>query len=243
MPRGWLAQIVIRAVLSVILLLAHPFGLLLYAMVLGALAIGPHLDVREWAAMLRRVAPAVISVLIVVVLFVVFVPSLPGAQEHAGLSTMPGEFKVGLAEFRLTPVRKVFNLFFALRAYSNAIDGVTIMALFRAARLGVGLAAVGRACRAAAAQCRARRDLLRLPEFLHWGRIGRCPLCGDDDVRVRRRRRAHATARAERGHRLRARAFLRRPHRQHRRHLAGAAGRHRIACRRARTDPGPERAW
>ena len=43
-----LLQIVARAVLSAALLLAHPFGLLFYALLLGALAIGPTLAWREW---------------------------------------------------------------------------------------------------------------------------------------------------------------------------------------------------
>lgn len=126
--RSWLVQICARAFLSAILLLAHPFGLLFYALLISALIVGPTYSAIPWLDLPRRLAPVAIAALGVVVLFILFTPSLPGTEEHSGLRTIPAEVLSGFQIFHTHPVRKIFNVLFAIRAYNNVIDALTLVA-------------------------------------------------------------------------------------------------------------------
>ena len=125
--RGVAVQLVIRALLSVVLLLAHPFGLLFYLLLLVALAFGSGLTVRGWRPRLLRVMVASASAVGVALAFVLLVPKLPGAQEHSGLGTLGREFAIGAKMALEHPVRKLVNALFAVRAYSNLVDGLTML--------------------------------------------------------------------------------------------------------------------
>ncbi len=125
MARGIVIQILARAVFGVILLLAHPFGLLFYALLLCGIAIGPRLTTQAWQPALARLMPAGAAILGVVVLFVLLVPSLPGTQEHSGLLTIGSEIA---EDFLKKPKRKLTNLLLAVRSYSNLVDGLTLLA-------------------------------------------------------------------------------------------------------------------
>lgn len=134
-------QILLRALMSLALLLMHPFALLFHAFLLGALSIGPAISGRSrqyWTGIARRLAPVFLSTGLVVLVFVLTVPSLPGAQEHSGLNTLHAEFSKGFQQFGEEPVGKLLDLLFAMRAYSNRVDLPTALAFFAP----VGLAAL-----------------------------------------------------------------------------------------------------
>lgn len=136
--RPVLVQLAARAAMSAVLLLAHPFGLLFYALLLGALAIGPRWEIARWRPMATRLALAALSVGGTAVLFVLLVPSLPGAGENAGLSTLPADFYQGFRDSMTKPLQKAVNVLFAVRSYSNLVDGATL--LIFAAPIGIAVA-------------------------------------------------------------------------------------------------------
>ncbi len=126
-----LAAVAIRSVLSIVLLLAHPFALLFYGILLAGQILGARIGLREyayWRVVATRLSRAGISLLIVALIFYLAVPSLPGTQEHSGMATLLHEFGVGFDQAIASPGRKLFKLFVAVSAYSNKVDAVTLLA-------------------------------------------------------------------------------------------------------------------
>lgn len=141
--RGAIVQIVGRALLSLVLLLAHPFGLVFYALLIFALAIGPRLTLSDWRPSVTRLALLGVSVFAVAALFIMFVPSLPGAQEHTSFATLREDLVEGAVLFAKDPKHKLSDLFLSFRSYSNYVDGATLLAFL----LPVAIAALGRQLR------------------------------------------------------------------------------------------------
>ena len=130
--RPSIARIAIRAGFGLLTLLMHPFGLLFYALVIGALLLGPRFpgwSMAAWTPWVRRYVTALIGPGLVVALFVLSTPQLPGAEERSGLSTLAKEFWSGWAEFMANKSWKAANSFFALRSYSNRFDVLTGLVL------------------------------------------------------------------------------------------------------------------
>ena len=125
-------RIVVRTVLSVVLLLAHPFGWIFYGLLVAAIIFGSNLhgpDSVSWRDVFGRWIVAGLGFALVLVLFVVLTPQLPGAQEHSGLSTLGAEFRKGLLIFSKDPTYKLLNLFVTIRSYDNRFDLLTGLAL------------------------------------------------------------------------------------------------------------------
>lgn len=138
--RHWAVTLAIRSVLSVALLLAHPFGLLFYGVLLGGRVVGRHItlgDPAYWRDVATRLLLAAASLLLVALVFYLAVPSLPGTQEHSGLGTLAHEFRFGFTQDAESPGRKVFKLFVAVSGYSNKVDLVTV--LIMALPLGIAV--------------------------------------------------------------------------------------------------------
>lgn len=125
-------RIVIRTVLSVILLLAHPFGWIFYGLLVAALIFGPRLrgaGAVSWRDVFGRWVVAGLGFALVLVLFVVLTPQLPGSQEHSGLGTLGAEFAKGMMLFKKDPTYKLLNLFIGIRSYDNRFDLLTFLVL------------------------------------------------------------------------------------------------------------------
>ncbi|MGI4808810.1 MAG: hypothetical protein ACRYF2_11970 [Janthinobacterium lividum] len=135
-------RIVIRTVLSVILLLAHPFGWIFYGLLVAALIFGPRLrgaGAVSWRDVFGRWIVAGLGFALVLVLFVVLTPQLPGSQEHSGLSTLGAEFAKGMMLFKKDPTYKLLNLFIGIRSYDNRFDLLTFLVLVAPLALAAGL--------------------------------------------------------------------------------------------------------
>lgn len=130
--RGIAVRIVVRAALSVVLLLAHPFGLIFYGLLVAALIVGPTLRGRSaasWRDVVGRWVTAGIGLALVLVLFVLLTPQLPGAQERSGLSTLGAEFRTGIMQLTTDPIYKLLSLFVGIRSYNNRFDLLTGLVL------------------------------------------------------------------------------------------------------------------
>ena len=136
-----LLRIVARALIGVVLLLAHPFGLLFYGMLAAALILGPTLprNGAAWRDAALRGGVLVIGLGLVLAVFFVATPELPGAQEHSGLGTMAAEFWFGIGVFMQDKLFKTLNLMLALRSYNNRVDVLTGLALAAPIVLAAGL--------------------------------------------------------------------------------------------------------
>lgn len=135
-------RIVVRTILSVVLLLAHPFGWIFYGLLVAAIIFGPNLhgpDAVPWRDVLGRWIVAGLGFALVLVLFVAITPQFPGAQEHSGLSTLGAEFRKGIGFFRKDPVYKLLNLFIAFRSYNNRLDLLTVLVFMGPPMLALGL--------------------------------------------------------------------------------------------------------
>ncbi len=135
-------RIVIRTVLSVILLLAHPFGWIFYGLLVAALIFGPRLrgaGAVSWRDVFGRWIVAGLGFALVLVLFVALTPQLPGSQEHSGLSTLGAEFDKGMMLFKKDPTYKLLNLFIGIRSYDNRFDLLTFLVLVAPLGLAAGL--------------------------------------------------------------------------------------------------------
>ena len=135
-------QLAIRSILAAILLVAHPFALIFYAALVAALVWGPELT-PSWRRMGWQALLIGGSLVITGLVFLLLTPSLPGTQEHSGLSTLSYEFHRGLWDFQKGPLKKLSWAFLAFRGYDMRLDVLTGAALL----LPVALAAANRSLR------------------------------------------------------------------------------------------------
>ncbi|MXP63153.1 hypothetical protein E0493_07270 [Roseomonas sp. M0104] len=122
---GPLGAFAIRAALAALLLLAHAFAALFYAGLLAALALGRDWDFlrspRELGRAVRRVAVAVLPILLPVLLAWLSAPALPGAQEDPATQTSwQGGFSLHA---------KLVTLFSGIAAYKSLYDLVFVALL------------------------------------------------------------------------------------------------------------------
>lgn len=124
--RGAGALVPLRLIAGAFVLIAHPFGLLFYAALIGGLALGPRLapllTVRGVAAAVLRAALACVPIAVVVVLLVLFAPALPGrhTQGHAAPILWQEPSVFAYVSMLLTPIKTysvrvdaMFGLIFA----------------------------------------------------------------------------------------------------------------------------------
>ena len=125
--RSPVIRVAARAALGLVLMVAHPFGFIFYGLLVAALILGPRVgrSAAAWRDTALRWAVAFAGLVLVLVLFVVTVPQLPGAQEHSGLGTLGAEFWFGIKVFLEDKTFKILNLFLALRTYDNRFDLLT----------------------------------------------------------------------------------------------------------------------
>ncbi|TWF58256.1 hypothetical protein [Neorhizobium alkalisoli] len=135
----------VRAVLSAILLVAHPFGLLFYTALLAALAFGPSIaplrQRKMFFAAVLRVLVAVAPVFLPLVIFLLFGPSLPGQKNVSLFESMYWD--------NPSLIRSFMMLLTYFRTYDIRIDMIYLLLLLVVVRETI------------------RRNLMRL----HWGLI------------------------------------------------------------------------
>ena len=129
--RAGLTQVAARTALGFTLLLAHPFGLMFYAMLIVAVALGPRMPrgLKDWRVAMGRILIGLSGIAIVLVIFFLAVSDPPGTQEHSGLQTLGAELLNGFRQFGDNPGRKLFNSLFAFSAYSKKLDAVLAVSL------------------------------------------------------------------------------------------------------------------
>jgi hypothetical protein len=130
--RGFVLQTLVRLVLATGLMLVHLFSLPFYAVLLGAMAIGPRFRDLLDPASLRRVSLDLLAIAITAVLplgLLLLAPSIPGAQTHATAGSVMADFITGFAYARAHWHEKLLNLLLGIRSYSGWVDTLTFAAL------------------------------------------------------------------------------------------------------------------